>query len=116
MKMAIRTSIISAIVLLVIVSTSAFQSPNLPQRCMSSNLSFRQDLVTSDTGKNQHTVVLEAKKSSKKADVSDPKERKKSSSAIELFFLYMNPLRNPNSIFVYFILIINVLAKIKENQ
>mmetsp|Transcript_28034 Transcript_28034/g.39407 ORF Transcript_28034/g.39407 Transcript_28034/m.39407 type:complete len:117 (+) Transcript_28034:71-421(+) len=116
MTMPIRTSTILAIVLLLIVSTSAFQSPKLPQRCLSPNQSFLLDYSTNKATRRHHNVVLAAKKSAKKTDTNDAKTKKKSSSAIELFFLYMNPLRNPNSIFVYFILIINVLAKIKENH
>jgi hypothetical protein len=43
-------------------------------------------------------------------------EREKASSGLDLFLLYMTPWRNPNSIFVYFILIINILAKVREAQ
>mmetsp|Transcript_30477 Transcript_30477/g.45372 ORF Transcript_30477/g.45372 Transcript_30477/m.45372 type:complete len:114 (+) Transcript_30477:103-444(+) len=50
----------------------------------------------------------------KKAELQKDEDYKPP-SGLDLFFLFMNPLRNPNSIFVYMILIINILAKVKEN-
>ena len=41
------------------------------------------------------------------ADDSQPPEK---SSPLDYFILYMTPWKNPNSIFVYFILIINLLS------
>jgi murein L,D-transpeptidase YcbB/YkuD len=63
--------------------------------------------------------VLAAKKgvpdTKKKKKVGAKKqEKEKITSGADLFILYMTPWKNPNSIFVYFILIINILAKFNE--
>ena len=64
-------------------------------------------------------MALNAKKLKGGVDKSKGTENEnadKKPTALDLILLYMTPWRNPNSIFVYFILIINILAKVKETS
>jgi len=60
-----------------------------------------------------NVVSLDAKKG-KLTDEEKPLQEMP--SATELLFAFMNPLRNPNSIFIYMLILLQVLGTIKENQ
>jgi hypothetical protein len=45
-----------------------------------------------------------------------PQEKQAVTSNTDLFFLFMNPLRNPNSIFVYMLLILYALGTYSESH
>ncbi|KAL7461402.1 hypothetical protein ACHAXS_001823 [Conticribra weissflogii] len=59
-----------------------------------------------DTGENVKKRV--AKKDNEKITSSTPWSK--------IFLAFLNPLRNPNSLFLYLLLIVTVLGKINENK
>jgi hypothetical protein len=60
------------------------------------------------------TTALNAKK---KIDPSPaPKQERKQLDGLGLIFLYMTPWKNPNSIFVYMLLILYCLGKYSETH
>lgn len=61
------------------------------------------------------TTTLYAKKKDLKKKVAPP-ARKKMDWNLGLVFVYMNPVRNPNSIFAYMFLVLYVLGKYSESH
>eukprot|EP00562_Extubocellulus_spinifer_P029837 CAMPEP_0178706978 /NCGR_PEP_ID=MMETSP0699-20121125/15727_1 /TAXON_ID=265572 /ORGANISM="Extubocellulus spinifer, Strain CCMP396" /LENGTH=116 /DNA_ID=CAMNT_0020354879 /DNA_START=107 /DNA_END=457 /DNA_ORIENTATION=- len=59
------------------------------------------------------SVSLSAKKG-KTSSETDGDGKQKVVDPLELFILFMTPWRNPNSIFVYMLIILNVLGKMNE--
>ena len=59
------------------------------------------------------SVSLSAKKG-KASNEADGDGKKKVIDPLELFILFMTPWRNPNSIFIYMLIILNVLGKMNE--
>jgi hypothetical protein len=60
------------------------------------------------------TVLFAAKKP--KGDGAKEGEKKQVVDPLELFILFMTPWKNPNSIFIYMLLIINILGRMQESQ
>ena len=60
------------------------------------------------------TVIVAAKKP--KGGGPEEGEKKQVVDPLELFILFMTPWRNPNSIFIYMLLIINILGRMQESQ
>ena len=60
------------------------------------------------------TAVFAAKKP--KGSEAKEGEKKQVVDPLELFILFMTPWRNPNSIFIYMLLIINILGRMQESQ
>ena len=60
------------------------------------------------------TVIVAAKKP--KSGEAEDIEKKQVVDPLELFILFMTPWRNPNSIFIYMLLIINILGRMQESQ
>ena len=60
------------------------------------------------------TVIFAAKKP--KGGGPEEGEKKQVVDPLELFILFMTPWRNPNSIFIYMLLIINILGRMQESQ
>ena len=60
------------------------------------------------------TAVFAAKK--QKGSEAKEGEKKQVVDPLELFILFMTPWRNPNSIFIYMLLIINILGRMQESQ
>lgn len=59
---------------------------------------------------------LSAKKSNQPNDKEKTgNETKKKLDPLELFILFMTPWRNPNSIFIYMLIILNILGKMNES-
>jgi hypothetical protein len=116
--MMMPRSIPALVLLLALGAVDAFHNPAASVRCapptslVSSTSPTNPSRVVVQQEELRATVVLAAKK--KGPDNKKPEKEKV--SGLDLYFLYMTPWKNPNSIFVYFILIINILAKIKETQ
>mmetsp|Transcript_9194 Transcript_9194/g.11344 ORF Transcript_9194/g.11344 Transcript_9194/m.11344 type:complete len:117 (+) Transcript_9194:175-525(+) len=64
-----------------------------------------------DVDTAQPTGALLAKKGKSENDTSE----KKKLDPVELFFAFMTPWRNPNSIFIYMLIILNILGNMKDN-
>lgn len=60
------------------------------------------------------TAIFAAKKPNKSAGGEE--EKKQVVDPLELFILFMTPWRNPNSIFLYMLIIINILGRMQESQ
>ena len=58
------------------------------------------------------TAIFAAKKPNK----STEEEKKQVVDPLELFILFMTPWRNPNSIFLYMLIILNILGRMQESQ
>jgi len=65
---------------------------------------------------SRHIVFLSAKNQNKGASPPQPREREKITDPLQLVLLYMTPWKNPNSIFVYMLLVVYVLGKLNENR
>ena len=61
------------------------------------------------------TAIFAAKKPNKSGD-GTKEEKKQVVDPLELFILFMTPWRNPNSIFLYMLIIINILGRMQESQ
>ena len=69
-----------------------------------------------DVNAQETTSVLTAKKPNKKSGGGAEEEKKQVVDPLELFILFMTPWRNPNSIFLYMLIIINILGRMQESQ
>jgi hypothetical protein len=67
-------------------------------------------IVVPQENKRTTTVALAAKRKGP----DDNKPVKEKVTGLALVLLFLTPWKNPNSIFLYFILIINILAKFNE--
>lgn len=62
-----------------------------------------------------NTAIFAAKKPNKSGGGTE-EEKKQVVDPLELFILFMTPWRNPNSIFLYMLIIINILGRMQESQ
>lgn len=63
----------------------------------------------------RNLVVLDAKKAPSRGKTKNRNsEKREKVEGFDLFLVYMTPWKNPNSIFVYMILIIEILGKFRE--
>ena len=64
------------------------------------------------------TAIFAAKKPNKSGGGINAEEEKKKQvvDPLELFILFMTPWRNPNSIFLYMLIILNILGRMQESQ
>lgn len=60
------------------------------------------------------TAIFLAKKPNKGSGTEE--EKKQVVDPLELFILFMTPWRNPNSIFLYMLIIINILGRMQESK
>jgi hypothetical protein len=118
--MMMPRSIPALVLLLALGAVDAFHHPVASVRCAPPTSSVSS---TSPTNPSRVVLVLQQEEmratvvlSAKKKGPDNKKPEKEKVSGLDLVLLYMTPWKNPNSIFVYFILIINILAKIKETQ
>ena len=79
-----------------------------------SNDPFVNDPYAQETSK-RNTVLFAAKKPTKSGGGAG-EEKKQVVDPLELFILFMTPWRNPNSIFLYMLIIINILGRMQESQ
>ena len=66
------------------------------------------------SGTGTGTAIFAAKKP--KGGGTEEGEKKQVVDPLELFILFMTPWRNPNSIFLYMLIIINILGRMQESQ
>eukprot|EP00545_Synedropsis_sp_CCMP1620_P001552 CAMPEP_0119014318 /NCGR_PEP_ID=MMETSP1176-20130426/9506_1 /TAXON_ID=265551 /ORGANISM="Synedropsis recta cf, Strain CCMP1620" /LENGTH=116 /DNA_ID=CAMNT_0006967473 /DNA_START=16 /DNA_END=366 /DNA_ORIENTATION=- len=103
------------LVLLFVVGAGAFSPvntllrPTAPKLALSSTRTL--PTVTSTTSSITTTALHAAKK-----DIKKKEPKKKLEWDFGLVLVYMNPLRNPNSIFLYMFLSIIVLGKYGETH
>jgi acyl-coenzyme A synthetase/AMP-(fatty) acid ligase len=116
--MMMPRSIPALVLLLALGAVGAFHHPAAGVRCAppTSSVSFTSPINPSPVVVQQEEMRRTVALASKKKGPDDKKPEKEKVSGLDLVLLYMTPWKNPNSIFVYFILIINILAKIKEMQ
>jgi hypothetical protein len=72
---------------------------------------FNGQTITWKNEMGGSTAILAAKK-----PTNTEEEKKQVVDPLELFILFMTPWRNPNSIFVYMLIIINILGRMQESQ
>ena len=103
-----------SLVTILIVAASTLIGPVAAFQPASPSLS----LSSTATNKQSSSVVLHAFKppTFKKKTPEPVIEKEKSSSALDLITLYMTPWRNPNSIFVYMLILLFALGKYSEAQ
>jgi hypothetical protein len=118
--MALRTVTSLVLLLLLVVGVSTFQTPTNPsprRRTLSSAKEF--DNPTNGAAGRRPLLIMEAKKGSaplknkKKGDKTD-ETLQKMPSPTDLFLAFMTPWRNPNSLFVYMLIILYTLGKYSE--
>ena len=92
---------------------SAFQPPvvTVTTRSLSSSVSMEGNRSV-PTGKSSTGLNLVNKKQKEPEPVVEKEKRE----GLDLFFLYMTPWRNPNSLFVYIFVILYCLGKYSEAQ
>jgi hypothetical protein len=119
--MALRTVTSLVWLLLLVVGVSAFQVPtNLsPRQRTLSSAKAVSNPANGATGRRP-LLILEAKKGSlpmnkkKKKGENNDETLQKMPSPTDLFLAFMTPWRNPNSLFVYMLIILYTLGKYSE--
>ena len=110
-----RSALFVLLLLLMLGTSTAFYSPTLPTTKHSIVMRTWQDQHNKIVEDNNVLIIVMTRRSPGALCAAKKPEREKI-EGLDLVLLYLTPWKNPNSIFVYMLLILYALGKYSESQ